>query len=284
MKSNKHITRLVTGLTGTSIIAQSCSGFYMEDYQVVEKDLTDIGASAIQIKLSTKDIQYLHFLDKIGNDIITNPEIAHEFAKDPQLYIQKYGYNEDVDIEENMLKLILALGDYEINRAVKNGDIKSFLNLLKNKNLLNNNSYNEIQLTNDDTTTIEEALRPEDSVICGLAAACVFYVAMAVVSVVAVAYTAAAAVTLAATLGVYTSVDTVSKNIHSNLFIDNYPVLKIWHLKGDTTKTFIAADLYIEEVTDKTIEAIETIDPNAFKGSLSKEDLKNIIKLNILKS
>ncbi len=143
----KCITRITAGLIGTGVMASSCTGFYMADYQIANEELSDDGVAAIDIPLSRKNVQYLIFLDKLGKDVIKDANIAKEFSENPQAYFQKYGYTESVDFDENMLNLILALGDEDINKAISLGDIKQVLALMREKGLLNLNSYNQIELT-----------------------------------------------------------------------------------------------------------------------------------------
>lgn len=282
---NKYVTQITAGLVGTGVVTSSCSGFFMGDYQCFDSDLSDDGTVAIEIPLSQQNLAYLAFLDKLGKDIIQDFRIAKEFSENPQLYFQKYGYNELVDLDENMLKLILALGDEDINKAISLGDIRQVLVLMRDKGLFNLNSYNQIELTEKQKQELFSTLnmdQPQEDLLCGIAAVCVFYVAVAVVSVAAVAYTAAAGVTAVAALGVYTSVSTYGNTASLQRFLDDNPVLKIWSLKGDREKTYVATNLYIEEEVNKALDAIEEINPSAFEKENTRRILENIIKLNIL--
>lgn len=282
----KCVTRITAGLVGTGVIASSCTGFYMADYQIVDEKLSDDGVAAIDIPLSQQNMQYLIFLDKLGKDIIQNANIAREFSENPQAYFQKYGYTESVDFDENMLNLILALGDEDINKAISLGDIKQVLALMREKGLFKLNSYNQIELTEKQKQELISTLgmdqSQQDNFVCGVAAVCVFYVAVAVVSVAAVAYTAAAGVTAVASLGVYTSVKAYGRSASIQRILDNNSVLKIWSLKGDMEKTYVATNLFIEEEINKALDAIEEINPSAFENRNARGILENIIKLNIL--
>lgn len=204
----------------------------------------------------------------------------------PQAYFQKYGYTESVDFDENMLNLILALGDEDINKAISLGDIKQVLALMREKGLFKLNSYNQIELTEKQKQELISTLgmdqSQQDNFVCGVAAVCVFYVAVAVVSVAAVAYTAAAGVTAVASLGVYTSVKAYGRSASIQRILDNNSVLKIWSLKGDMEKTYVTTNLFIEEEINKALDAIEEINPSAFENRNARGILENIIKLNIL--
>jgi flagellar basal body-associated protein FliL len=54
-------------------------------------------------------------------------------------------------------------------------------------------------------------------------------------------------------------------------------------LKGNTKNTFIAVDMYLEEIVDNIIEILESMDNNVFEKGISKNQLKEVIKLNLLK-
>lgn len=286
METNKHITRIIAALVGTGTIAPSCSG-YMNEYQVKESELSDEGVSAITMNLSKEEADYLNFLIKLCEDVVDTPIVAREFSKNPQLFVEKYGYKEFVDIEENMLKLILALGDDDINEAIKTGNIKDALILMKDKGLLDSNSYSKINLSEEQTKELLKAFNIDTSdeiALCTtVAAACIFYVVVGAVSVLVVAYTALAGVTAVASLAVATKVEAYGTYSNYNKQVsDNNPILKIWCLKGNTTKTVAAIDLYIEEQTNKLLDAIEAVDENAFNKRITKEQFRNFIRLNMM--
>lgn len=279
MKNNKYITKVVAGLVGTSIIGSSCTGYILDDYQnVIEANLSDSGDAAIKIELTNEEIDYLSFLNKLGNDILKEPLIAKEFAENPQAYLIKYGYDKNIDIDESLLKLILALGDEDINCSINEGDVKKTILLLKQKGLLDSSLYTNINLS----TLNLSARAAEDMMQPAVAFVPIYMVAIAI-SYAAILYTAAAGVSVYAALGAWTEV-AGPRNVEDSTFLDNNPVLKIWQLKGDFEKTHIATDLYIEEEANKLIEVIETYNENAFKGDLTKENFKNFFKLNLLKN
>lgn len=279
MKSNKYLTKVVAGVVSASIVSSSCTGYILDDYQeITEDDLSDDGESAIQIELTNENLVYLEFLNKLGNDILKTPSIAEEFALNPKEYLKKYGYDKDIDLDEGMLKLILALGDKEINDAINIGDIKQFIVLLKERNLLDSYSNVRIDLSGSDVSTMSEIITQEPAVFT-----IPVYMVAIFISYAAAAYTAVIGVSVAAYLGVAVEVAGPTSTDESR-FLDNNPVFKIWQLKGDTEKTYIATDLYLEEEANMAIEAIEIYNKDAFKNKLSKEEFKNFFKLNMLKN
>jgi hypothetical protein len=285
-RPNKHVVRVVAGLVATGTIAPSCSGDFL--YTNNQNELSENGLSAISINFSKKDIDYLRFLDKLGKDIINNPVIAREFAKNPQLFVEKYGYHEKIDIEENLMKLILAFGDEDINAAVKVGDIKLTLALMKDKGLLNADSYTKITLSEEQQRDVLALLGIDEADFdqygaCTLAFVCIVAVVVGATTLAVALYYVGAAVAAAAALLAYLAVETWGyNNVNNANFLENNSPLKIWGLRGDSINTYVAADLYIEEKANQVVEAIEAMDSNVFKKDMSKEQFKQIIKLNML--
>jgi hypothetical protein len=140
MEINKIATKTMAGLAATGTLMSSCNRLFISDTQVIEANLPDKGLAAINVDFSKKDIDYLNFLDKLGNDIIKNPVVAREFVKNPQLFVERYGYNEKVDLDEGLLKLVVALGDENINNAIVANDVATVLTLMKEKGLLDGNN------------------------------------------------------------------------------------------------------------------------------------------------
>ena len=137
MNKKDLLTKGLLGLSSVSIIAASCSsdGLWTESDENTEylKSFGDEGNAAISINLTHDEIEYLKFLDKLGKDVIKEPAVARQFASDPNAFIQQYGYKGEINLDEGMLKLVLALGDEDINTAVNQNDITTALALMQNK-------------------------------------------------------------------------------------------------------------------------------------------------------
>ena len=289
---NKSVTKAVAGLVAVGTLAPSCNNDFL---YVNQSEESENGISAININLSKAERDYLIFLDKLGKDIINSPIIAQEFAKNPQLFVEKYGYYEKVDIEENMLKLILTLGDEEINAAVKAGDINLVLILMKEKNLLDVN-YSNLTLSEEQYKEIFALLGIDDEVdfdqyACTLGVfACVVLLFVGAISMAAVGWTAAGVIQVGVVLAYATKTNaggSVTKNfdyVHhyaNTNFLEHNTPLTIWGLKGDSKNTYIAANMYIEEQVNQLLETLEKIDNRAF-DKIPKEQLAQILKLNII--
>lgn len=127
MGNKDLVTKGILGFSVASIIAASCSSddLWIETDENTEylKQFSDEGNAALSINLSHDEIEYLNFLDKLGKDVVNTPAIARQFSKDPATFIHQYGYNGKIDFDEGMLKLMLALGDEDINDAINQNDI-----------------------------------------------------------------------------------------------------------------------------------------------------------------
>jgi hypothetical protein len=283
---NKQIVRAVAGLVATGTVVPSCVSDFLYTNEHVK--LSENGLSAVNINLAKEDTDYLRFLDKLGKDIINNPAIAQEFAKNPQLFVEKYGYQEKIDIEENLMKLILTFGDEDINTAVKDGDIKLTLSLMKDKGLLNDDSYTKITLSEEQQKDILALLGIDEADFdqygaCTLAFVCIVAVVVGVTTLAVALYYVTAAAAAAAAVLAYLEIEASGYcHINNSSFLDSNTPLKIWGLRGNAKNTCVAVDIYAEEKVNQIIEAMEDMDANVFKKDMSKEQFKQILKLNIL--
>jgi stage V sporulation protein SpoVS len=282
MKVNKYVKKVVTGTVSASILASSC---------VPHPDITDddsiygvngfdenLGKIAvpISINLTPKGAKYIAFLQKLSEDIIRDTAIAREFSKNPESFLQKYGYNESISLEEGMLKLILALGDEDINNAIKNNDIKQFYNLCKGKDLLNASTFTSL-VNNDEIRDKINELGLDNSAIPELQA---LFLAVPVLIFIAVAvFVAVAAEVL---VYVHSEASTIGQaQFLMEAVTDNNPILKIWALRDKKDKTYLVVDEFVENQINETIETIKQQIPSYFEKN-SEEDLRNLLKLNIL--
>jgi hypothetical protein len=63
---------------------------------------------------------------------------------------------------------------------------------------------------------------------------------------------------------------------------NNNPILKIWALKGKKDKTYFVVDEFVENQINDAIDIIKQHNPSYFEKN-SEENLRNLLKLNILK-
>lgn len=295
MKNNKHFTNTVIALTTSSVVLSSCDGYFIDNDLVDSNSLSDIGESAISINFSKADAEYLDLLNKLGNDILQHPSIANEFAINPENYMKKHGYYGSIDLDENMMRLVLALGNDQINEAIKKHDIMEAVRLMEEKGLLTN-TYTRLSLTKKQVEEINKIMGIKNTTtkvgvddidqqmfVVGIA---IVYVIAAVISQAAVAYNVAAAINAAVWLNVAVKSNVkTSREIDiaytSNLIENNY-VLKVFDLRGMANDTYIAADQYVNNQVDKSLIFIKEKHPEVLQN-IPEETLKNYLKLLLLK-
>lgn len=154
----------VIGLSTVSIISASCSSeiawIDVDNPSEFVSQFPDEGTPVINIKLSDDDDGYLNFLNSLAEDIIREPAIAREFALDPSAFVKQYGYKDKVNLDEGMLRLILTLGDEDINAAISQKDMSAAIALMESKGLLDDvcKSEMKIQFSEEEMSQIYEQL------------------------------------------------------------------------------------------------------------------------------
>lgn len=276
----KKTTSVVAGAVLTGLTLGSCQGYFIDEDDYSLEAFKEYDSVAIPISFAPEEVEYLNFLDKLGKDIIEQPIIAKEFAKSPKLFLERYGYSGDIDLEEGMLKLIIALGDDDINAAIKNKDVSSMLALFDRKGLLNA-EYIKLKVTDEIRQQALSVLNLDNETIQDGQA---WIVPVLVLAVLVAAALFGVAVSLVTYAGVATSVETYGKiqKSQKDLFIENNPVFKIWKLKGEEKDSYIAVDNCIEKIATEAISYTKKNNPELL-NNISDEEFKNVLKLNILK-
>ena len=293
MEKKDLFSKSLLGLSVVGIIAASCSsdGLWTESDENSEylNSLSDEGKAALSINLTQDEIEYLNFLNKLAQDVIKEPAVARQFACDPNAFIQQYGYKGEVNLDEGMLKLILTLGDDDINTAINQNDITTALALMQSKGLLDDISKSDTQIKFSDEEVkkiyAEMGINVDDDFISqkkyGFAAVWPVYVIAAVVSQLGVGYNVVAGINAAIAVTVYLVVEAwgQSKNVN-NVTNANLP-LKIWSLKGQDANSFVAADQYISDQSKKIVNIGKENNPELL-NYVSEAELEQVVKLNIL--
>jgi hypothetical protein len=198
-----------------------------------------------------------------------------------------YGYNQPVNLDEGMLKLILALGDTDVNLAIHNNDIKSLITLLKNKNLLVQPSNTFMSITEQQKDEILSLLglssEIENSRIPVVAVVALVWLWVGVYAQAVAINQAVAAVNVAAVGVVVTWIKAWSildKTAYQG-FLEENPFLRIYGLKTEESNTYIAADTYLEQFVSEVADGLETNYPSAF-DEMPKDKFMQVLKLNII--
>lgn len=144
MKTNQKLTKIICGAASTSIMITSCDPYseldnlYNQQSVLLLSENNGLGKNAVPIDLHLKkdDVEYINFLQKLTKKIIEDPKVAKEFSDNPQAYVDKLGYKKKINIDDSLLKIILALGDEEILRAIEDNNLEKFISLCQSKKLL----------------------------------------------------------------------------------------------------------------------------------------------------
>lgn len=297
MNKKDLFSKGVIGLTASSVIVASCTNeavwMDFDESKDTASQFSDDGVQALNIQITKEEAEYLKFLNNLGADIIKEPVVAREFAKDPSAFIKQYGYNGKVNLDEGMLKLILALGDEDINTAVNQSDISTTIALMESKGFLEDisNSYMNINLSDDDIKQIYQKMGIDPNNVTigekkGLKLALAVWPVWALVAayeMVAAVYTAAVFINGGVALNIYAAVEVYSENQNDdqidNTIMQNLP-LRVWSLKGQEANTYIAADKYVTNQAQKLMKFFKEKDPMTFEN-IDEKQLEQMLKLSI---
>ncbi len=166
------------------------------------------------IKLDKGITRKIIALTRLSDDIFNNPKIAKSFSDNPSKYLKSIGI-EDISLDLNSIevKSVLALGDKDIQEAIRTNNINKYIELLETKNYLNFESikvdkqmltYIENQFNNDKNLSkiISPQLNSNDAKSAAVAAVAVVYVVAAVVSQAGVVYNVGAAINAVAAINI----------------------------------------------------------------------------------
>jgi hypothetical protein len=283
-RPNKHVTRFVAATAATGMLLPACEP-YLNNSIFMSENLPARGAHAIEFDFTQAELDYLRFIQKLSDDIVQHPMIAQAFAHNPKLFLEKYGYNEPIDLDEGMLKLVLALGDMDINRAINVGDIGLVLKLMEEKGLLNDlaNTYSHLNISEERAKEMLLAMGFDKDEI-EYFAFCIPFPAICVVVVLVGFYLGAVAMNTAAVaalgyiaLAIAEHVEVFGAPSNGSKFLDDNLPLKIWSLKGNSNDTYIATDIYLEDQVDKVIDLVKS-----HNSSFDEKKMREFLKLNIL--
>lgn len=293
MKRKVDRNQIVSSILASSILLQSCGTvdwFYDDDIKSInENNQIDQNSIFIDLRIDPKDKEYFEFINKLSLDIINNPSIAEKFAKDPSSYTKKLGYADlKINVEDDLLKLILILGDPEINKAIHKNDIESFISLCKEKKLIKEFDMSDIEKVKkvfDQNPELLELLYSDDAKV---ASAVAFVVAVAVGAVVAVwAVVASHAVLVnavgggtvfvAAAAGTWIWNTWGKPEVAQEKSQRNNHIYQAWNLKGgDISKTYILLSELEDQQLSDFIRTLKKEFPNDFEN-VNIDNLKQVI-------
>lgn len=141
-KGKKQLNSVVSGVLATSILTSSCTCYSVGVLAESEDDLykkyepvVNVGDNLLSITLNQEDVACMIALQRLGIDIFNDPQVAKEVVMDPTNVLSRYGFEGEVKMDDAVMKIVLALGDEEINNAIKEKNIHKFIDLCKKKRL-----------------------------------------------------------------------------------------------------------------------------------------------------
>lgn len=199
-----------------------------------------------------------------------------EFSDNPKEFINKFGYDKEISLDESLLKLVLSLADEDINSALNDNDIQRFYYVCKQKNLLDiGNSYfkdisqEQIQIIANELGLNKAYIGEGDSIVFPVAIICA----------------AAVVVYLVTHNEVYVTEEYKFGLQYSNNFekilVEPNPVLTIWTMKDKDFATPILVNTFLEDQINEIIKVINNENSDFFKNN-SEDYLRNLIKVNII--
>lgn len=291
---------IVAKTLATSVLFASCTpNADLEQLTNEETDnnlTNDILSSkgvSISLSLDEKTRQSLHNLAPLVQEIIENPQTAKEFSIDPVNFCQQRGYTLYLNPNDAIFKIIAALGDYDINEALKNNDFERFiqactkLNLLDKEQKVNLNTIFKSSEEQEIFNAIAYELNGETIESRSVA----MWVVVSVVVVVAIIVTY--------TVGM--SSDSVSQmqaqNVPSDSIVYNYynkqqsrllrspnpnfAVLDIWALKNKSIKDYQLIDRYKNIFIEQLVAYLHQEKPHVFE-KFSDLQITEFLKRNII--
>ena len=261
-----------TGVLSTSFIFQACDKAESADElnQMLESNILstpDAIGVPIGVPLNGQDQEYIKFLQQLSAEIVSNPHIAIEFAKNPEGYCRKYGYNQPLNLDQGLLKLIMALGDLlELKSLNQDPYLKKLSAIIKKEQYTSNLTPN-LSITRAEVKTDQEAVDNFSAV----------YGAVAIVI-------AAVAVEAFIVLGTTTWVTHVHNSANQKLESEQHNrVIEVWNLKSDKKTDYFLTDKINNEIVEEGLSIIKEDFPEVYE-KVDANTLRNLILLNISKN
>ena len=313
MRSMKtKINSLTAKSLATSMLLASCTPNADFDQIMVEqsginseKDITDSKGVSISLSLNEETKQALRDIAPLVQEIIDNPKVAQELSKDPESFCKQRGYNFTIDLDDAIFKVIVALGNEEINKALKSNDFERFMQLCADMKLLETGQKVKLNVLfqNEDEQEIFNAIAYELNGETIETRSVAFWLAVSVVLVVAIILTYTVGteespiddenVSLQRLEPGLQSEDNVlskdqinictSKRMQSFLHCTdpNYSVLDVWALKNINVSDYQLVSGYKSFFVNQLVSYLKVNKPDIFT-KYSEMQISEFLKKNII--
>jgi len=304
------LTKVVAGVLIPAILLPSCSPYFLDENDVVKINNQDTANNsiienlknsiAVPIDLKEEDMRFLEFLEKLVTDILENPQIARELAssiskkeiatslknQSSESITKTYGVEDlNIDFDDALWKLIVALGDEDLHSAVMTQDIPLFFSLCESRGLITELDESEIvKYYNDSLKGANVTMDAEFGIVLAAVVAVVAVAAggIAVTYIATRAATAVEAITAAVvrtTLAVSGAAFDESVNV---IMTSRDPqAYQMWILKNGKENTRIILTEYQEKIINDCVEILFKYYPEK-AAEMDIEKFRQLVALNLL--
>jgi hypothetical protein len=293
-KSNSTITKTLA----SSILLASCTpseDFYSHNYD--ENYVNQSKGAAISLYLDDKTKEMLINIAPLVQEIIDNPEIAEEISNDPVSFCKARGYSFTINLDDAIFRVITALGNKDINDALKNNDFEEFIRLCSENGLLDEKQGIALNtmFRSDEDQEIFYSIAKQLNGVSIETRSVALVIAVSVVLVIAIVLTYTIGLDyeeeiLPGVDNVPQELATVNRNdfgmrLSPQPFIHNakpdYSVLDVWALKNKKTDTYQLVSKYKSLLAEQIISYLKKEKPEVF-DNFSEMQISEFLKRNMI--
>jgi len=307
--TKETLKKVVVGVLIPAILLPSCSPYFLDENDVVKINNQDTANNsitenlrnsvAVPIDLTEEDMRFLEFLEKLVTDILENPRVARELASSisnkeiagnlkntsSQSIAKTYGVEDlNIDFDDALWKLIVALGDEDLHNAVMAQDIPLFFSLCESRGLIAELKESDIvKYYNDSFKGVDPTT--ENGVELGIVLAAAVAIVAAAAAGIAVAYVAThVAAATAATTAVVVRTTLAWRGMafeaDAPMMMSRDPqAYQIWILKNGKDNRIILTE-YQEKIINDCVEILFKYYPEK-AAEMDIEQWKQFIALNL---
>lgn len=276
-------TKVMANALAASVLLTSCSQGGDFDYYLPQEsstsDCPETNGVPISLTLTEETRTALLQLEPLVQEIIENPSTAHEFAANPKLFCEKRNFPFSIDENDAVFKIILALGDNDINAAITASDFELFMQLCESKGLLDERQVSNINVVFQS----EEEQQIFESIALQLNGKSIETRSVAMVVVVSVVVALAIVITL--TVGYPEQNDDRIACADNFSFMhnigENKAVLDIWALKNKDYKDYNVVGQYQSYFANSIVSYLKKYRPNIF-DNYSESQIQEFLKRNMI--
>lgn len=207
-------------------------------------------------------------------------------------FVQRGGYSFKLDLDDAVFKLIVALGNPEINEALKNNDFEKFMNLCADMNLLKDTQTTKLKLIfqSEEEQKIFDAIATQMNGTFVETRGVAAYVIVSIVIIIAIVISIAeiSAIDEPEVPLSMKSTDDANKmlniqNQYTSSFLryPNFAVLDVWALKNKEVDSFQLLLGYKNFMAEQIFAFLQKNKPEVFEN-FSESQVLEFLKRNLI--